>query len=349
MKTKHKSKPKPQTRAVVKRKQPETLSLPEEVEQSLIEGNLANLTPEKRVMLYMATCKSLRLNPLTKPFCFILVSDWENSTEKLILYAAKNCTDQLRAIYGITTVPGSLKQWREEGMLKASISMRMKTGRTDSDIAVIPMERYSRKHNRSYTLSGAQLANAEMHVVTKAKRRTTLSLCGLGGIVDESELDTMKVIGGTTPDGRIFRYQEERDDQPPAEPRPLKEDAPHGHAPGSDKAKQAEAALKRVEEADAKLKEGVPGAAWKADTDKKADAPPPKPAEGAKPAGELTVTQVGELFEISGAVEVMNEHRGLLLHYGKRKDKVVVMDAEALNAFTYQFVDLRGGKLIKGS
>jgi hypothetical protein len=137
------------------------------------------------------------------------VADWENSTEKLILYAAKNSTDQLRAIYGITTVPGSLKQWREEGMLKASISMRMKSGRTDSDIAVIPMERYSRKQNRSYTLSGAQLANAEMHVVTKAKRRTTLALCGLGGIVDESELDTMKVIGGTTPDGRIFRYEQE--------------------------------------------------------------------------------------------------------------------------------------------
>lgn len=216
MKTKQKPKHKSKTQAIVKRKTPEVLSLPAEVEQSLIEGNLANLTPEKRVQLYMATCKSLKLNPLTKPFCYILVSDWENDTEKLILYAARNCTDQLRAIYGITTVPGSLKQWREEGMLKASISMRMRSGRTDSDIGIIPMERYSKKRGQ-YKLQGLSLANAEMHVVTKAKRRATLSLCGLGGIVDETELDTMKVVGGTTPDGRIFRYDREDEDVSPRE------------------------------------------------------------------------------------------------------------------------------------
>src|SRR5690242_9829798 len=208
MKTKRKLRHKPKTHAIVKRKEVEAITLPNKVEEALIGGNLAQLSPEERLSLYKATCKSLRLNPLTNPFCYILIKGWDDEAEKLILYAAKNCTDQLRAIYGITTVPGSLKQWREEGMLKASISVRMRNGRTDSDIGIIPMERYIKKYNKTYPLTGVQLANAEMHVVTKAKRRATLSICGLGGIVDESELDTMKVIGGTTPDGRIFRYQD---------------------------------------------------------------------------------------------------------------------------------------------
>lgn len=214
-KPKHNAVVKKKSHAIVKRKELEVLSLPAEVEQSLIEGNLANLSPEKRVTLYMATCKSLRLNPLTKPFCYILVGDWDGDSEKLILYATKNCTDQLRALHGITFIPNTLKQWREEGMLKASISIRTRSGRTDSDMGVIPMKRYSKKKGSFYELSGSMLANAEMHVVTKAKRRATLSICGLGGIVDETELDTMKVIGGTTPDGRIFRYQEEQEVQTP--------------------------------------------------------------------------------------------------------------------------------------
>jgi hypothetical protein len=194
--------------------------LPEKIEQSLIGGNLVNLSPEERVSLYMATCKSLRLNHLTNPFCYILVADWENDTEKLILYAAKNCTDQLRQIHGVAVIPNSLRQWREDGMLKASVSVTTRNGRTDSDIGVIPLKRWSKKKREVYELTGAALANAEMHVVTKAKRRATLSVCGLGGIVDESELDTMNVIGGVTKEGRIWRNQSEE-----AETREAQEEA----------------------------------------------------------------------------------------------------------------------------
>ena len=39
--------------------------------------------------------------------------------------------------------------------------------------------------------AGESRANAIMKATTKAKRRVTLSICGLGGMPDESELDTM--------------------------------------------------------------------------------------------------------------------------------------------------------------
>jgi hypothetical protein len=189
--------------------------LPSPIEEALFMGNLLSLSPEQRVNLVMATCKSLRLNPLTKPFDYIMVKDWEGEGEKLILYATKNCTDQLRQIHSVTVVPGTLKRWEQDGMLYAEVFVRDRTGRMDGDIGIIPLKRWRRgrpaKDGRpatpasEYTLTGAQLANAKMHVVTKAKRRATLSLCGLGGIPDELELDTMQVVGGITSQGRVYR------------------------------------------------------------------------------------------------------------------------------------------------
>jgi len=183
--------------------------LSEKVEQALIQGNLINLSPEERVSLVLDTCRSLKLNPRTCPFIFILVSDWESEAERLIMYASRNCTDQLRMIHGVTEVQ-PIKQWQEDGMLMAEAYLQDRTGRHASDLGAIPLKRYSRKKNQWYELSGAMLANARMHVGTKATRRATLKLVGLGGhIVDESELDTMRVIGGVTPEGRIYQLPEE--------------------------------------------------------------------------------------------------------------------------------------------
>lgn len=181
--------------------------IPDKVEQALIGGNLINLSSEERVSLVMATCKSLRLNPLTNPFIFILVQDWENDSERLILYASRNCTDQLRMIHGVTEVQ-PLEQWDEDEMLMARAYLRDRSGRCASDIGAIPRKRYSKKKGTWYELSGSMLANAKMHVGTKATRRATLKLVGLGGaVIDESELDTMNVIGGVTREGRIYRHE----------------------------------------------------------------------------------------------------------------------------------------------
>jgi hypothetical protein len=224
----------------------------------------------------MNTCKSLKLNPMTNPFAYILVSGWDSDDgEKLILYATRNCTDQLRSVYGASDVPGSLKRECTETELTAEIAVVGRNGRVSTDVGVIPMVQYSRKRG-AYKLDGRSLANAKMHVVTKARRRATLALYGLGGIVDESELDTMNVIGGVTREGRIFRYVSQ------AQPgRVLDDNAAHGHAPGSDRAKIAEAQLAKVEAADKEFQSGRHPAESR-------QAPASKPAESSVAEGKLS-------------------------------------------------------------
>src|SRR5512146_2679729 len=60
------------------------------MEGVLLTGDLSKLTPQQRVSHYLAVCKSLDLNPLTKPF------DYINLNGKLTLYPKRDATDQLR-------------------------------------------------------------------------------------------------------------------------------------------------------------------------------------------------------------------------------------------------------------
>jgi hypothetical protein len=308
--------PKRHPRAIVKAKSPE-LSVSQAIEKVLIGGDLSPLTPEERVDYYKKVCLSLGLNPLTNPFAYILYKDKDDDQAaggKLALYALRACTDQLRKIHGITVVEA--KRWDEPGMLYAEATVRDRTGRTDSALGAIPTSRWSRKAGKTYELTGRELANAKMHVETKAKRRATLSICGLA-FLDQSELDTMQVIGGVTADGRIYRHMLPDDEGP--EPKLLQENLPHGHAQGTERAKQAEAALARVEAEDRKLK--------------------------GEPQPELYLRVEGDKFIVSGDSATMNAHKELLLAYGKRDGQTVVMAAEGLDSFKHFFCEQRGGVL----
>ena len=68
----------------------------------------------------------------------------------------------------------------------------------------------------------------------------------------------------------------------------------------------------------------------------------PDPSQGPP---QLCVVKLGDDYEISGEASVMNDHKELLLAYGKRVGKAVVMTAEQLDSFKYQFVESRGGIL----
>ncbi len=172
-------------RAIVKQR-PEPISVSETVEKVLIGGDLAPLLPEERVAYYKATCLSLGLNPLTRPF------DYVSYQGKLQLYARKDCTDQLRKIYGISVV--SLTREILDGMVIYTALVQDRHGRQDSATGSVWIE----------GLRGLELANAYMKAETKAKRRATLSICGLG-VLDESELDAVGEYGTLTGEGRIMR------------------------------------------------------------------------------------------------------------------------------------------------
>jgi hypothetical protein len=145
----------------------------EKMERALIGGDLKDLTPEERVQYYNAVCKSLGLNPLTKPFAYL------NLSGKTTLYALKDCTEQLRSIHGISL---SLTA-REaiEGVYIVTAKASRPDGRTDESTGAVPIE----------GTKGEARANAYLKAETKAKRRVTLSICGLG-LLDESEVEAIQ-------------------------------------------------------------------------------------------------------------------------------------------------------------
>lgn len=143
-----------------------------DIERALIGGDLKDLNPEGRLEFYRAVCNSLGLNPLTKPFEYITLNG------KLTLYAKRDCADQLRKINSVSITNLEAKQIG--GLFVCTATATDGKGRTDTSTGAVSTD----------GLKGENLANAMMKAETKAKRRVTLSLCGLG-LLDESEVETI--------------------------------------------------------------------------------------------------------------------------------------------------------------
>lgn len=165
------------TEAIVK------LPVGADIERVLLGGDLSQLTPDQRLSYYNAVCSSLGLNPLTRPFQFIMLNG------KLQLYAARDCTEQLRKIHGVSITSVDPKQIGDLYVVVASA--RDANGRIDSSTGAVNIK----------GLQGENLANKMMTAETKAKRRVTLSLCGLG-LLDETEVQTLKDQGVASEPGR---------------------------------------------------------------------------------------------------------------------------------------------------
>jgi len=148
------------------------LTISEKAESAIIEGDLKTLSPGERVQYYNRVCEAIGLLPTTRPFGYIILNG------KLTLYALRGCTDQLRKIHQVSIHIDSITA--ADGVITAQVSGTDKTGRTDTEIGVVPIGK----------AQGEELANARMKALTKAKRRLTLSLCGLG-MLDESEISSI--------------------------------------------------------------------------------------------------------------------------------------------------------------
>jgi len=272
----------------------------ETIEQVLIQGDLAPLTPEQRVAYYKAVCKSLGLNALTSPFGYILFKETENAPAKLALYAKKDAAEQLRKIHGVSVIPKTTTQEVTEDFATTRLSLMDKTGRTDTATGIVYL--WKKYNNQPYRLTGQRLGDAIMKSETKAKRRGTLSICGLG-ILDEMDLESVRVVGGVTPDGRIYQFAPPVDpeDVPPS--RQLDENAAHGHPEGSERAKQAEEALRRVEQEDRRLAEQAKNTqASEPQPKKKGSQTKPEPPD--VPNAEVPKAKPVPPMEFQGLVEI---------------------------------------------
>lgn len=143
------------------------------LEGVVVEGDLSKLSPAQRLEYYKQVCNGLGLNPLTQPFEYIKLQG------KLTLYATRRAADQLRRLYGVSIDSMDIKT--DNDMAIVTVVGHDERGRSDTEVGVVSLA----------NLAGDARANAVLKAVTKAKRRLTLSICGLG-LLDETEVETIQ-------------------------------------------------------------------------------------------------------------------------------------------------------------
>ena len=164
------------------------------LERIIIHGDLSKLSQDQKVEYYRLMCESLGLNPNTRPFAYL------NLQGKTVLYALRDCTDQLRRIHKVSVVDST--QEEINGVYIVVCKVQNGEGRTDIARGAVDLG----------VLKGEALANAIMKAETKAKRRATLSICGLG-VLDETEIEDVaaeprqrKSSSGAKRDGTADTY-----------------------------------------------------------------------------------------------------------------------------------------------
>lgn len=141
-------------------------------ETAIVDGNLEKLQPSERLELVRRICAATGLTMETQPFQYLRLSG------KLVLYARRDATDQLRRVHKVSIQIVSRETVGDCYIVTARATTA--DGRTDESTGAVSIK----------GLTGDALANATMKAETKSKRRVTLSICGLG-MLDESEVETI--------------------------------------------------------------------------------------------------------------------------------------------------------------
>lgn len=143
------------------------------VERVLLHGDLQKLTSAQKISYYRAVCDSGGLNPLTQPFQYLVLNGKE------ILYARREATEQLRRLHEVS-IAITARELLEGEVYVVTARATLPSGRSDENIGACNVA----------GLKGEARANQMMKAETKAKRRVTLAICGLG-MLDETEVETI--------------------------------------------------------------------------------------------------------------------------------------------------------------
>lgn len=138
-----------------------------------LNNDFSVLTDTQKVKMIIEMCRSLKLNPATQPIKLLRLNG------KLVPYATKDATEQLRSTRDVNI--HDLKRHVADNLCVVTAYASLPNGRTDAASGAVNIE----------GKKGDDLANAIMKAETKAKRRVTLSICGLG-FMDESEIETIR-------------------------------------------------------------------------------------------------------------------------------------------------------------
>lgn len=142
----------------------------------VMNGDIGRLTAAQKIEYYRHVCEKLGLDPLSQPFRILKLHGKE------ILYCHRGGVQQLNKLHQVSH---EIKA-REvvNGCYVVTAQASTPEGRKTESIGAAPV----------HHLQGEALCNAMMKAETKAKRRATLDLLGLG-MMDETELpaDPVKV------------------------------------------------------------------------------------------------------------------------------------------------------------
>ncbi len=138
----------------------------------VINGDISRLTPQQKVDYYRQFCERLGLDPLSQPFKLLRLNGKE------VLYCDRTGAQQLNKLHKVSH---EIKA-REtvSGCYVVTAQASTPDGRKTESIGAVTID----------NLRGDALCNAMMKAETKAKRRATLDLLGLG-ILDETETETI--------------------------------------------------------------------------------------------------------------------------------------------------------------
>jgi hypothetical protein len=141
-----------------------------ELENLIINGDLSRLSEAQRMSYYRKRCESLGLDPLSRPFDYIKLQG------KLTLYLNRGGGEQVRRNHGVSiTVTDKVF---ENDVYTVFVRATTKDGRIEDECGSVAAN----------GAKGEAFANIQMKAITKAKRRATISICGLG-MLDESEVE----------------------------------------------------------------------------------------------------------------------------------------------------------------
>jgi len=138
----------------------------------VINGDISKLSPQQKVGYYRQFCERVGLDPLSQPFKLLRLNGKE------VLYCDRTGAQQLNKIHKVSHEIRARET--VSGCYVVTAQASTPDGRHTESIGAVTIE----------NLKGDNLCNAMMKAETKAKRRATLDLLGLG-ILDETETDTI--------------------------------------------------------------------------------------------------------------------------------------------------------------
>lgn len=142
--------------------------------QLILQGDLSKLSANDKVKYYNGYCERMGLDPFTKPFDILRLNGKE------VLYCTRSGTQQLNKLHKVSHLITSRDTNQEAGVYIVTSKASLPDGRCTESIGAVNIT----------GLKGEMYANAIMKAETKAKRRATLDLLGLG-VLDESEAESI--------------------------------------------------------------------------------------------------------------------------------------------------------------